>query len=143
MIMKEVGLISILVWIVAINIGRLLPVSKGERYYQNLQKWYLLANKGKWEEAGNLEKKIATEDIEEYKKQNKSEELKKRLNEMTIKREKVSDDWMEMAVLFYKLNQRDKAFKAIESAYKLDPIREDISKIYFTYQTSLLTQQLP
>ena len=136
--MKEVGLISILVWILAINIGRLFPISKGERYYQNLQKWYLLANMGKWEEAGGLENKIVMEDIEEYKKQNKVEELKKRLNEITIKREKKSDDWMELAVLFYKLNERDRAFKAIENAYKLDPIREDISKIYFTYQTSFL-----
>ena len=56
---------------------------------------------------------------------------------------KNADDWMEIAVLNYRLNKRDEAFKAIEKAYNLDPIREDISKIYFTYRTSLQHLQLP
>jgi len=141
--MRETVLISLLLWIMVINVGKIWPISRGEKYYQNLKKWYLLANKGEWEKAKLIEGKLKTEDIESFIKKNKTEELKKRLNELTIKNQKNADDWMEIAVLLYRLDKKDEAYKAIESAYKLDPIREDISSIYFTYRTSLLLPQLP
>ena len=139
--MKRTLLISILIWILAVNVGKIWPMSQGERYYQNLQKWYLLANKGEWEKAAKIEGKLKIEDIENFSKKNKSDELKKRLNELTVKDKKNADDWMEMGVLFYRLNRNDEAYKAISNAYQMDPIREDISKIYFTFQTFLQTQQ--
>ncbi|HBP51541.1 MAG: hypothetical protein US68_C0010G0049 [Candidatus Shapirobacteria bacterium GW2011_GWE1_38_10] len=142
--MKESVLISLLIWIIAINLGKIWPISKGEIYYRNLQKWYLLVNKGEWERAKRIEKKLEITDIENYNKKNKSEELEKRLLTLETKKMKNADDWMETAVLFYRLGKREDAFEAIKNAYMLDPIREDISKIYFTYQSSLLhPQQLP
>ena len=134
--MKKIFFISFLVWIILINIGKIWPISRGERYYQNLQKWYVLANKGEWEKANKIEKNIKPEDIENFIKENKEEQLKKRLNEIIVKKEKNADDWMEIAVLHYRLNNKEKAFEAIESAYRLDPIREDISKSYFTFRPS-------
>ena len=134
--MKKMFFISFLIWIILINIGKIWPISKGERYYQNLQKWYLLANKGDWEKAKKIEEKIKPEDIENFIKENKEEQLKKRLNEIIVKKEKNADDWMEVSVLYYRLNNKEKAFEAIESAYNLDPIREDVSKIYFTFRPS-------
>jgi asparaginyl-tRNA synthetase len=67
---------------------------------------------------------------------NKVEELTRRLDKITAKEQKNADDWMETAVLLYRLNKKDDAYKAIENAHKLDPIREDISKVFFTYRTS-------
>lgn len=134
---------TLLIWIIAINIGKIWPLSVGERYYRNLQKWYLLANKGEWEKAKVIEKELKSADIQDFKKKNETEELKIKLKVLENKNIKNADDWMEIAVLNYKLNKRDEAFKAIEKAYNLDPIREDISKIYFTYQTSLQHLQLP
>jgi tetratricopeptide (TPR) repeat protein len=139
--MKESVLISLLIWIIVINLGKLWPTSRGEVYYRNLQKWYLLANRGDWEKAKRIEKKLTSADIEVFSKKNKTEELEKRLGVLEAREQKNADDWMEIAVLFYRLNKRDEAFGAIENAYKLDPIREDISKIYFTYQTYLLHSQ--
>lgn len=136
--MKENVLISLLIWIIAINLGKVWPLSKGEIYYRNLQKWYVLANKGQWSKANLIEKKLESADIKAYSQQNKGSELLKKIAILENRERKNADDFMEMAVLYYKVNNREAAFKAIESAYKLDPIREDISKIYFTYQTSLL-----
>lgn len=141
--MNEKILISLLIWIIAINLGKIWPMSVGERYYRNLQQWYLLANKGEWEKAKVIEKWLKNEDLQDFKKKNESGELKARLKVIENRDMKNADDWMEIAVLNYRLNKRDEAFSAIEKAYKLDPIREDISKIYFTYQTSLQHLQLP
>lgn len=128
--------VSLLIWILLINIGKIWPISKGERYYQNLQKWYLLANKGDWEKTKKVETKIKIEDIENFIKENKEEELKRKLNQIIIKRAKNADDWMEISVIYSRLDNQEKAFEAIETAYNLDPIREDVSKIYFTFRSS-------
>lgn len=130
-------LISFLSWIIVLNLGKVFPLSKGDRYYRNLQKWYLLANEGNWEKAEKIEKKLKSEDIAGFKKANKDEELKKRVEEINNKENKTADDWMEIAVLFYRINEKDKAYRAIENAHKIDPIREDISKIYFTFRKTL------
>lgn len=141
--MKKIFYISLVIWIIFINIGKIWPISKGERYYRNLQKWYLLANKGEWEKAKKIESKLRIEDIEYFTKENKEEELKRKLNQIIIKNTKSVDDWMEIAATYYRLNNRDKAFEAIESAYKLDPIREDVSKIYFTFRSSPVPPRQP
>jgi len=141
--MKETLLVSLLIWVIVINAGKIFPTSRGEIYYRNLQKWYLMANKGEWEKAKKIEKYLKTVDIENFSKKNKAEELTKRLGEISKKGLKTADDWMEIAVLLYRLNKKDDSRKAIENAYKLDPIREDISKVYFTYQNYLLLPQLP
>lgn len=132
--MKDTFLISFLIWIIVANIGKVFPLSGGERYYRNLQKWYMYANEGQWEKAKNVERKLKLGDIENFSKKNKKEELEKRLSTLNTKDAKNADDWMEIGVLLYRLNRKDLAFEAIENAHKLDPIREDISKIYFTYR---------
>lgn len=141
--MKDTVLISLLIWVIVINVAKIFPTSRGEVYYRNLQKWYLLANKGEWEKAKIFEKYLKKADVENFSKKNKVEELTKRLGEISKKGMKTADDWMEIAVLLYRLNKRDETYKAIENAYKLDPIREDISKIYFIYRNSLLLQSQP
>jgi len=133
---KSIFFITILIWIMLVNLGKIFPLSGGERYYRRLQRWYLLTNRGEWEKAKKIEGKIQTQDIDNFVKENKIEELKKRINEITIRSEKNADDWMEIAVILFRLNKHEEALEAIKSAYKLDPIREDISKIYFTYLNS-------
>lgn len=136
--MKRLIFISVLAWMIALNFGKVFPLSKGEKYYRNLQRWYLLANEGNWERASKIEKKLKSEDVGNFKKNNKSEELRLRVEEINKRENKTADDWMEIAVLSYRLNEKDKAYKAIENAYRMDPIREDISKIYFTFRKYLL-----
>ena len=140
---KKIFLWSLVIWLVAINMGKIWPMSHGENYYLRLQKWYLLANNGNWTEAQKLETKLETGDIEYFKKMNNPEELIKRLNELTIKSDKNADDWVEIGVILYRNGKQKQGFEAIERAHKMDPIREDISKIYFTYQTLQPLPQQP
>ena len=134
--MKETVLISLLIWIIVINMGKIWPESQGEKYYRNLQRWYMLANRGDWDKAKKIENKLKSEDIDNFKKENEKEELEKRFQILDSREQKNADDLMEIAVILSKLNEKEGAYKAIESAHNLDPIREDISKIYFTYQNS-------
>lgn len=133
--MKEVLFVTLSIWIFLVNIVKIWPISRGDRYYQRLQKWYILANKNKWTEAQKVAKGLKDEDTADFISKNRDEELKRRLNELTLKSNKNPDDLMEMAIIFYRLGKKDEAYKSISSAHSLDPIREDISKIYFTFQT--------
>lgn len=79
-----------------------------------------------------MEKGLDTADTEWYKNRNKAEDLKKRLNELSVKNNKSADDWMEMASIQSRLQKTDEAKVSVKKAYELDPIRSDIEKIYFS-----------
>jgi len=125
-------LVPVLVWITLINFFSVVKISSGERYMTKLNKWYQLASRGKWAAATKLEKSLDPADTEWYKNRNKAEDLKIRLNELTIKSDKNADDWMEMASIFARLQKTDEAKEAVKKAHELDPIRSDIEKIYFS-----------
>ena len=56
--MKKIFFICLLIWVMLINMGKVWPISRGEKYYRNLQKWYLLVSKGDWEKAKVIESKL-------------------------------------------------------------------------------------
>jgi len=122
----------ILIWLTIINLLWVFPISAGDKYQNHLEKWYWLVSEGKWDEAQKLEKNINPQDILWFKEKNKTEELKKTLNEMTVKNDKFADDWMKIAYIQKRLGKNDEMKESIEKAYKLDPIRKDIEKIYFS-----------
>jgi len=129
---KNEWLIPVLIWITLINFLSVIKISAGERYIGRLNRWYWLASSGKWTAAGRLEKGLDTADTEWYKNRNKAEDLKKRLNELSVKNNKSADDWMEMASIQSRLQKTDEAKVSVKKAYELDPIRSDIEKIYFS-----------
>lgn len=103
----------------------------GDRYVNRLNKWYELGLSGKWDEASRLEKSLDSADIAWFKEKYRPENLKKQLNEMTIKVNKNADDWMIIAQIQNGLNNKDAEKQAIKNARDMDPIRADIEKIYF------------
>lgn len=123
--------IAILIGLTLINLYFSVNLSVGDRYVNRLNKWYELGLLGKWEEASRLEKSIDSADIAWFKEKYKPENLKNRLNELTIKNDKSADDWMEIAQIQNGLNNQDAEKQAIKNAREMDPIRADIEKIYF------------
>jgi hypothetical protein len=124
--------IAILVGLTLINLYFSVNLSVGDRYVARLNKWYELALNNKWSEASKLEKKLDQADLKWFKDKYKAENLKKRLNELTIKTNKSADDWMEIAKIQSGLGDKIAEKQAIETALKLDPIRGDIEKVYFS-----------
>lgn len=124
--------IAILVVVTLINLLWVVDLSTGDRYVAKLNKWYSLALNNKWDEAGKLEKSIDPADVKWFKDKYKAENLKKRLNQLTVKTNKNADDWMEVAQIQSGLGDKDAEKQAIKTAHEMDPIRADIEKVYFS-----------
>ena len=128
-------MVSGLFFLLAVAIIRLYPLSKGERYYKRLQKWYNLVEMGRWEDVKVEERFLDRKDIDSFAKKNELSELQNSLAKVSSKKEKTADDWAEIAMLSYKLGEYQKASEAALKAHEMDPVREDLSQLYFTFHS--------
>lgn len=110
---------------------RLMSPSVGERYYGRLSLWYLYAQKGDWSLASKLENKLDQADLINYKSTHRPQELRKTINRLVYKSNKTANDWVELARIQLILGQLQDATESITKAHQLDPIRDDISAIYY------------
>jgi len=133
--MKRIVMVSGLFFLLAVAVIRLYPLSKGERYYKRLQKWYNLVEMGRWEEVKVEERFLDRKDIDSFAKKNELSELQNSLAKVSSKKEKTADDWAEIAMLSYKLGEYQKASEAALKAHEMDPVREDLSQLYFTFHS--------
>ena len=133
--MKRIVMVSGLFFLLAVAIIRLYPLSKGERYYKRLQKWYNLVEMGRWEEVKVEERFLDRKAIDSFAKKNELSELQNSLAKVSSKKEKTADDWAEIAMLSYKLGEYQKASEAALKAHEMDPVREDLSQLYFTFHS--------
>lgn len=107
--------------------------SQGDKYFNRLNYWYELVKIGQWDKASKLENKLENDDIRYYKDKYLPSAVEKRLKEIYQIKKKTIDDWLEITQMETLLNHRKEAYQAIKEAYKIDPIRSDIEKIYFTF----------
>lgn len=108
-----------------------LSPSAGSRYYHRLRLWYHYAEEGNWTQASLLESKLNSSDYSAYKSTHDPLELKKSLNSLTVKPNKSVEDWMTIARLNDLLGKTTEVKQAVFQAKTLDPIRDDIGKIYY------------
>ncbi len=108
-----------------------LSLSSGHRYFNRLSLWYFYARKGDWSAAKTLESSLDLADIYSYKSTHEPTELKKYINSLTMKPDKNVEDWLELSRVQYLLGKTDSAGKSLLQAKSLDPIRDDISQMYF------------
>jgi hypothetical protein len=106
-------------------------LSAGDRYYGRLSLWYYYARQGDWTNAHLLESQLDPADISAYKKIHDPSELKKYLNELETKADKTVEDWLELAQVQNLLGKKSEAVTSVSRAFALDPLRDDISRIYY------------
>lgn len=106
-------------------------LSAGDRYYGRLSLWYFFAKNGDWLNASLIEPQLDYTDISVYKTSHDPAELKKYLNNLVVKSNKSVEDWLELSRIQSILGKTDAAGKSLLQAKKLDPIRDDISQIYY------------
>ena len=70
-----------------------------------------------------------------FAKKNELSELQNSLAKVSSKKEKTADDWAEIAMLSYKLGEYQKASEAALKAHEMDPVREDLSQLYFNFHS--------
>lgn len=106
-------------------------LSPGDRYYGRLSLWYYYAKKGDWVNAHLLESQLDSVDIAAYKNTHDPSQLKKYLNNLLIRSNKTVEDWLEIAQIQNLLGKKSEAVDSVNKARILDPIRDDISRIYY------------
>lgn len=106
-------------------------LSAGDRYYGRLSLWYYFAQKGDWINAHLLESQLDPVDIASYKNSHDPTELKKYLNNLEVKPNKTVEDWLELAQIQNLLGKKAEAVNSVGKAFALDPIRDDVSRIYY------------
>lgn len=120
---------------------QMYSLSVGQRYIGRLNLWYYLAKNQQWDEAKKLEASLDPVDIKYFYTLHHPLSLKKTVNQLVIKDNKTADDYVELARIQFLLGMKIEAQKSLQSAQKLDPIRQDISDAI--YLSSLLSQPLP
>lgn len=135
--MKKIWRITVLIWLLVVGILRVYPLSKGEKYFAKLQKWYWAVENSQWEKAKIMERDLNKEDTMAFAKENENGELQRRLAQNKSKLNKTADDWAEISVILYKLGQYQESAEAAAAAYEIDPIREDVSRLYFSSRAFL------
>jgi tetratricopeptide (TPR) repeat protein len=136
-VMKQIWVTTILIWLLIVGILRLYPLSRGDKYFAKLQKWYWALENSQWEKAKTMEKDLNKEDTAAFAKENENGELQRRLAQSKSKLNKTADDWAEISVILYKLGQYQESAEAAAAAYEIDPIREDVSRLYFSSRAFL------
>jgi len=106
-------------------------LSAGDRYYGRLSMWYYFAQRGDWVNAHLMESKLDPVDIAVYKNTHDPTALKKYINNLEIKPNKTAEDWLELAQTQYLLGKTSESVNSVGKAFALDPIRDDISRIYY------------
>jgi len=107
--------------------------SRGDSYYGQLQMWYYFAKLGDWPSAAKLESNLEQIDYLDYKINHQPEMLQKQIDTISASKDKSINDYIELAKLYAQKGDNAAAFKAINEARTLDPIRTDIEKLYFIF----------
>ena len=105
--------------------------SAGDRYFGRLCLWYYYAQKGDWTQAYALEPGLDKSDIVAYKRTNDPNELKKDINNLMIKPQKTVEDLLEISRIEKQLGKNAECLQSLDQAKNLDPVRDDISQIYY------------
>lgn len=106
--------------------------SKGDIYYAHLNSWYFYAEKSNWQKADQIQKKLDPNDTIFYRSKHDPRELQKNIEKIMLKSSRTVEDWLELAKIQSVLGQKQDAFNSLAQAKKLDPVRSDIEKIYFS-----------
>jgi len=110
---------------------QMASLSAGERYVGRLNLWYYFAQNQLWDQAKKLESELNSQDIAYFYSLHHPLSLKKKVNQLVIKDNKTTDDYVELARIQFLLGMNTAGLKSLESAKNLDPIRQDIAQSYF------------
>jgi hypothetical protein len=111
-------------------------LSVGDDYYYRLRLWYLFAAENDWYTAQKISQNLAPVDTINYRLAHDPTELKKNLNSLVFKPAKTAQDWLELGRVQYIIGKIDDAKTSFAQAHKLDPVNDDISRLYFELSTN-------
>jgi len=143
---SEGFIIFILVFIISLNFfvlikkpdifteakKQLFSLNKGDNYSGRLNLWRLLVQNNDWFNAAKLESRLNETEINEYKFNYQPSELQKKIDFLNKKTDKSVEDYIELARIELLLGQKENSLESIKKARQLDPIRDDVDRLYYS-----------
>ncbi len=110
----------------------LFSLNRGESYSGRLNFWRLLVQNNDWVNAAKLESRLSSSEISDYKFNYQPLELEKKESVLNSKEDKSVEDFIELARIQLLLNQKSNSLDNIQKARQLDPLRDDIDRLYYS-----------
>jgi len=110
----------------------LFSLNKGDSYSGHLNLWRLLVQNNDWVNAAKLEDNLNQTEISDYKFNYQPTELQKKADYLNNKKEKSVEDYVELARVQLLLGQKQNSIESIKKARQLDPVRDDIDRLYYS-----------
>ena len=104
----------------------------GDSYSGRLNLWRLLVQNNDWINAVKLEPKLNQTEISDYKFNYQPSELQKKVDYLNNKTDKSVEDYVELSRIQFLLGQKQGSIESIKKARQLDPIRDDIDRLYYS-----------
>ncbi|MFA6184720.1 MAG: hypothetical protein WC720_01055 [Candidatus Shapirobacteria bacterium] len=111
---------------------QLFSLNQGDSYSGRLNLWRLLVQNNDWVNATKLESKLNSSEISDYKFNYQPSELQKKVDYLNSKSNKSVEDFIELARVQFLSNQKQNSLASIQKARQLDPIRDDINRLYYS-----------
>ena len=142
----KIFIIFILIFIISLNFfvlnknpdiftqtkKQLFSPNQGDSYSGRLNLWRLLVQNNDWINAAKLESRLNETEINDYKFKYQPSELQKKIDYLNSKSNKSVEDLIELARVQLLLNQKQNSLASIQKARQLDPIRDDIDRLYYS-----------
>jgi len=142
----KIFIIFILVFIISLNFFvlnknpdiftqtkiQLFSLNQGDSYSGRLNLWRLLVQNNDWVNAAKLEQKLNSSEISDYKFNYQPSEIQKKVDYLNSKSNKSVEDFIELARVQFLLNQKQNSLASIQKARQLDPIRDDVDRLYYS-----------
>ena len=110
----------------------LFSLNKGDSYSGRLNLWRLLVQNNDWVNAAKLETNLNPSEINDYKFNYQPSELQKKADYLDSKNGKSIEDYVELSRVQLLLGQKQNSLESIKKARQLDPIRDDVDRLYYS-----------
>ncbi len=111
---------------------QLFSLNQGDTYSGRLNLWRLLVQNNDWINAAKLEPELNSSEISEYKFNYQPSELQKKADYLNNKINKTVEDYIELSRVYLLLNQKQNSLLSLQKARQLDPIRDDVDRLYYS-----------
>lgn len=142
----KIFIIFILVFIISLNFfvlkhkpdiftqakKNLFSQNLGDSYSGRLNIWRLLVQNNDWINAARLEPRLNKTEINDYKFNYQPSEIQKKVDFLINKTDKSVEDYVELARNQLLLGEKQNSFESIKKARQLDPVRDDIDRLYYS-----------
>ena len=121
---------SILITSLYLLITNFYPLSSGDRYFKRLYRWYGFIETKQFAKADQIQPKLDNQDISYFAGLHHPRFITATIKNILKKPNRNTDDLIEVALLYYMMNDLENSRNFLLFAKQADPVRSDIDKLF-------------